>query len=42
MTPSTLQLGGGRHHVNLRELTGGRSVTIYAQAGLVKATWSQE
>jgi p-hydroxybenzoate 3-monooxygenase len=31
-----LQFAGERHHVNFRELTGGRSVTIYAQTEIVK------
>ncbi len=31
-----LQFGGERHHVNFRELTGGRWVTIYAQTEIVK------
>ena len=31
-----LQFGGQRHHVNFRELTGGRWVTIYAQTEIVK------
>jgi p-hydroxybenzoate 3-monooxygenase len=31
-----LQFDGQRHHVNFRELTGGRWVTIYAQTEIVK------
>jgi p-hydroxybenzoate 3-monooxygenase len=31
-----LQFDGERHHVNFRELTGGRWVTIYAQTEIVK------
>src|SRR5215472_15353981 len=31
-----LQFGGERHHVNFRELTDGRWVTIYAQTEIVK------
>jgi p-hydroxybenzoate 3-monooxygenase len=31
-----LQFDGKRHHVNFRELTGGRWVTIYAQTEIVK------
>ena len=31
-----LQFEGERHHVNIRELTGGRWVTIYAQTEIVK------
>jgi len=31
-----LQFGGQRHHVNFRELTGGRWVTIYGQTEIVK------
>jgi p-hydroxybenzoate 3-monooxygenase len=31
-----LQFGGMRHHMNFRELTGGRWVTIYAQTEIVK------
>ena len=31
-----LQFGGERHHMNFRELTGGRWVTIYAQTEIVK------
>src|SRR3984885_7185125 len=31
-----LQFAGERHHVNFRELTGGRWVTIYAQTEIVK------
>jgi p-hydroxybenzoate 3-monooxygenase len=31
-----LQFAGMRHHVNFRELTGGRWVTIYAQTEIVK------
>ena len=31
-----LQFGGQRHHMNFRELTGGRWVTIYAQTEIVK------
>jgi p-hydroxybenzoate 3-monooxygenase len=31
-----LQFGGERHHVNFRELTNGRWVTIYAQTEIVK------
>src|ERR1700678_2124239 len=31
-----LQFDGERHHLNFRELTGGRWVTIYAQTEIVK------
>ena len=31
-----LQFAGERHHMNFRELTGGRRVTIYAQTEVVK------
>jgi p-hydroxybenzoate 3-monooxygenase len=31
-----LQFAGARHHMNFRELTGGRWVTIYAQTEIVK------
>jgi p-hydroxybenzoate 3-monooxygenase len=31
-----LQFAGGRHHVDFRGLTGGRTVTVYAQTELVK------
>jgi p-hydroxybenzoate 3-monooxygenase len=31
-----VQFGGQRHHMNFRELTGGRWVTIYAQTEIVK------
>ena len=31
-----LQFAGERHHMNFRELTGGRRVTIYAQTEIVK------
>jgi p-hydroxybenzoate 3-monooxygenase len=31
-----LQFGGERHHIDLRGLTGGRSVTVYAQTEIVK------
>jgi p-hydroxybenzoate 3-monooxygenase len=31
-----LQFGGERHHIDFRELTGGRSVTVYAQTEVVK------
>jgi p-hydroxybenzoate 3-monooxygenase len=31
-----LQFAGERHHVNFRELTGGRWITIYAQTEIVK------
>src|ERR1700730_17571840 len=31
-----VQFGGERHHLNFRELTGGRWVTIYAQTEIVK------
>src|SRR6201997_5026628 len=31
-----LQFGGERHHMNFRELTGGRWITIYAQTEIVK------
>jgi p-hydroxybenzoate 3-monooxygenase len=31
-----LQFAGERHHVDFRELTGGRSVTVYAQTEVVK------
>ena len=31
-----LQFGGERHHVPLRELTGGRSIVIYGQTEVVK------
>jgi p-hydroxybenzoate 3-monooxygenase len=31
-----LQFDGERHHVNIRELTGGRWVTVYAQTEIVK------
>src|SRR6202021_3351035 len=31
-----LQFAGERHHVNFRELTNGRWVTIYAQTEIVK------
>jgi p-hydroxybenzoate 3-monooxygenase len=31
-----LQFEGERHHVNIRELTGGRWVTVYAQTEIVK------
>src|SRR5215469_2540731 len=31
-----LQFDGERHHMNFRELTGGRWVTIYAQTEIVK------
>jgi p-hydroxybenzoate 3-monooxygenase len=31
-----LQFSGERHHINFRDLTGGRSVTVYAQTEVVK------
>ncbi|MGI9006117.1 MAG: 4-hydroxybenzoate 3-monooxygenase [Streptosporangiaceae bacterium] len=31
-----LQFAGGRHHVDFRDLTGGRTVTVYAQTEIVK------
>src|SRR5579859_5720170 len=31
-----LQFDGERHHMNFRELTGGRWITIYAQTEIVK------
>ena len=31
-----LQFGGERHHLDFRDLTGGRSVTVYAQTEVVK------
>ena len=31
-----LQFEGERHHINIRELTGGRWVTVYAQTEIVK------
>jgi p-hydroxybenzoate 3-monooxygenase len=31
-----LQFAGERHHVDFRELTGGRTVTVYAQTEIVK------
>jgi p-hydroxybenzoate 3-monooxygenase len=31
-----LQFGGERHHVDFRDLTGGRTVTVYAQTEVVK------
>ncbi len=31
-----LQFAGERHHVDFRELTGGRTVTVYAQTEVVK------
>jgi p-hydroxybenzoate 3-monooxygenase len=31
-----LQFAGERHHIDFRELTGGRSVTVYAQTEVVK------
>src|ERR1700758_5399139 len=31
-----LQFAGERHHINFRELTGGRWITIYAQTEIVK------
>src|ERR1700722_876101 len=31
-----LQFGGERHHVDFRDLTGGASVTVYAQTEIVK------
>jgi p-hydroxybenzoate 3-monooxygenase len=31
-----LQFDGGRHHIDFRELTGGRTVTVYAQTEVVK------
>ncbi len=31
-----LQFGGERHHVDFRDLTGGASVTVYAQTEVVK------
>jgi p-hydroxybenzoate 3-monooxygenase len=31
-----LQFDGERHHINFRELTGGRTVTVYAQTEVVK------
>src|SRR6516162_7085254 len=31
-----LQFGGERHHLDFRDLTGGRTVTIYAQTEIVK------
>jgi p-hydroxybenzoate 3-monooxygenase len=31
-----LQFGGERHHIDFRDLTGGRSVTVYAQTEVVK------
>jgi len=31
-----VQFGGERHHLNFRELTGGRWITIYAQTEIVK------
>jgi p-hydroxybenzoate 3-monooxygenase len=31
-----LNVRGGRHHINLAELTGGRAVTVYGQSEVVK------
>ena len=31
-----LQFAGGRHHIDFRDLTGGRTVTVYAQTEVVK------
>jgi p-hydroxybenzoate 3-monooxygenase len=31
-----LQFDGGRHHIDFRDLTGGRTVTVYAQTEVVK------
>jgi p-hydroxybenzoate 3-monooxygenase len=31
-----LQFAGGRHHLDFRDLTGGRTVTVYAQTEVVK------
>src|SRR5215468_9462138 len=31
-----LQFGGERHHIDFRALTGGRTVTVYAQTEIVK------
>jgi p-hydroxybenzoate 3-monooxygenase len=31
-----LQFAGGRHHIDFRELAGGRTVTVYAQTEVVK------
>ena len=31
-----LQFGGERHHIDFRDLTGGRTVTVYAQTEVVK------
>ena len=31
-----LQFAGERHHIDFRELTGGRTVTVYAQTEVVK------
>ena len=31
-----LQFAGGRHHLDFRELTGGRTVTVYAQTEVIK------
>ena len=31
-----LQFAGERHHLNFRDLTGGRTVTVYAQTEVVK------
>src|SRR5690348_16704403 len=31
-----LQFDGERHHIDFRELTGGRTVTVYAQTEVVK------
>jgi p-hydroxybenzoate 3-monooxygenase len=31
-----LNFNGTRHHINMNELTGGRSITVYAQAEVIK------
>jgi p-hydroxybenzoate 3-monooxygenase len=31
-----LSFGGRRHHINMTELTGGRSITVYAQQEVIK------
>lgn len=31
-----LSFGGHRHHINMTELTGGRSITVYAQQEVIK------
>jgi len=36
-----LQFAGERHHIDFRELTGGRTVTVYAQTEVVKDLMAQ-